>query len=368
MIRDLTIQDFRLFHRFDIHSLARVNLIVGTNNSGKSSLLEAIHLLTSDDVRSSLTYILSERGEFVSGAIDPRSERGRSGGYQVSQVFHDRTLAAGKKAVIQSSGDKDAILRITLQDDRSQRREPDQPSMFVDDEGSTEGRVGWMVFERNGFDGEGVRLRITEDGLLIDKPSFNARRALHPKGRSRFMTTNYMGFDELAALWDKITLTPKEEKVIESLRILEPSVERISFTSSQTSNSGILLKLRQEEGPVPLGSMGDGMRRILAVSASLVSVDNGTLLVDEIDTGLYHKVIADMWRLVIETADKQDAQVFATTHSWDCVKAFRSALVDSSNPQAGCLVRMERSGDRVKAVRYSVDDLDIAVEEGIEVR
>jgi energy-coupling factor transporter ATP-binding protein EcfA2 len=367
MIRDLTIQDFRLFHRFDIHSLARVNLIVGTNNSGKSSLLEAIHLLTSDDVRSSLTYILSERGEFVSGSIDPRSDRGRSGGYQVSQVFHDRTLAAGKKAVIQSFGDRDAMLRITLQDDRSQRREPDQPSMFADDDGLPEGRVEWMVFERNGRDGEGVRLRITEDGLLIDRP-LNPRRVLHPKGISRFMTTNYMGFDELAALWDKITLTPKEEKVIESLRILEPAVERISFTSSQTSNSGILLKLRKEAGPVPLGSMGDGMRRILAVSASLVSVDNGTLLVDEIDTGLYHEVIADMWRLVIETADKQDAQVFATTHSWDCVKAFRSALVDSGNPQAGCLVRLERSGDRVKAVRYSVDDLDIAVQEGIEVR
>jgi predicted ATPase len=367
MIRDLTIQDFRLFHRFDIHSLARVNLIVGTNNSGKSSLLEAIHLLTSDDVRSSLMYILSERGEFVSGSIDPRSDRGRSGGYQVSQVFHDRTLAAGQRAVIQSTGERDAILRITLQDDRSQRREPDQPSMFADDDGLPEGRVDWMVFERNGRDGEGVRLRITEDGLLIDRP-LNLRRVLHPKGISRFMTTNYMGFDELAALWDKITLTPKEEKVIEALRILEPAVERISFTSSQTSNSGILLKLRQEVGPVPLGSMGDGMRRILAVSASLVSVDNGTLLVDEIDTGLYHEVIADMWRLVIETADKQDAQVFATTHSWDCVKAFRSALVASGNPQAGCLFRLERTGDRVKAVRYSVDDLDIAVNEGIEVR
>lgn len=366
MISDLKIQGFRLFQDFEIHSLARVNLIVGTNNSGKSSLLEAIHLLTSDDVRSSLMYILSERGEFVSGSWDPRIQRGRGGGYQVSQIFHDRALIAGKKAVIHSCDDRDAVLRITLQDDRAQRREPDQPSMF-DDVGSTEGRAEWIVFERNGHGGEGVRLRITEDGLLGDRP-FSTRRVLHPKGRSRFMTTNYIGFDELATLWDKITLTPKEQKVVESLRILEPTVERISFSSSQTSNSGILLKLSSEEGPVPLGSMGDGMRRILAISASLVSVDDGTLLVDEIDTGLYHRVITDMWRLVIETADRQDAQVFATTHSWDCVKAFRNALIDSSNPQIGCLLRLERSGNRVKVVRYSVDDLDIAVEEGIEVR
>jgi hypothetical protein len=70
--------------------------------------------------------------------------------------------------------------------------------------------------------------------------------------------------------WDGITLTPKEESVVAALQILEPNVERISFTSSQSYNSGILLKIRGQHTPIPLGSMGDGMRRILTLAMAAV--------------------------------------------------------------------------------------------------
>ena len=81
MLRDITIENYRLFREFSLTSLARVNLIVGTNNSGKSSLLEAVYLLTSEGARSSLVNILHERGELVPGSVDYRLERGQTGGY-----------------------------------------------------------------------------------------------------------------------------------------------------------------------------------------------------------------------------------------------------------------------------------------------
>jgi AAA15 family ATPase/GTPase len=182
------------------------------------------------------------------------------------------------------------------------------------------------------------------------------------------LTTNYVGHDELAVLWNNITLTPREDRVVEALQILEPSVDRISFTSNQIANSGILLRLKDELQPVQLGSMGDGMRRIIAIAASLVSVEDGILLVDEIDTGLYHGAQVDMWRLVLETALRQDAQIFATTHSWDCVKAFQQALLRFNKPDVGRLIRLEKSDKKVEAIPYSVDELEIAVKQGIEVR
>lgn len=373
MIKDLTIENYRLFQHFNVNAIARVNLIVGTNNSGKSSLLEAIHLLTSDDVRSSLIYILSERGEFVSGILDPRLERGRTGGYQISQIFYERALKLNQAITIRSFEEVNSALRMTLQGVKLYDPRPYDPAEgqmpIFDDEMAAEDHIGSIVVERDGQDIEtqAQRLLLTEDGLFVDRP-LNARRITHPKGKSRLITTNNIGYDELAILWDKITLTPKEDKVVEALKILEPDVERISFTSSQTSNSGILLKLGKEKEPIPLGSMGDGMRRILAVIASLVSVDKGTLLVDEIDTGLYYEVITDMWRLVLETAARQGAQVFATTHSWDCVKAFQKALTNFHDPDSGRLMRLEKSDNQVQAVLYSADELDIAIKEGIEVR
>ncbi len=156
--------------------------------------------------------------------------------------------------------------------------------------------------------------------------------------------------------------------MVAALQILEPDVERISFTSRQTSNSGILLKLHKQPNPVPLGSMGDGMRRILTLVMASVTVENGFLLVDEIDTGFHYQTQADMWRLVLEVAQQLNIQIFATTHSWDCVCAFQEALAQSKDSSIGKLFRLSVRGENICAIEYSSEELSIAVRQGIEVR
>ncbi|HRV92783.1 MAG TPA: ATP-binding protein [Anaerolineae bacterium] len=376
MLHNLIIENYRLFKYFEVASLARVNLIVGTNNSGKSSLLEAIHLLTSDDVRSSLIYLLNERGEYVSGTIDPRLERGTRGGYQVSHIFHERLQKFGQVIRIFSNNNQSPNLKIALLESKDDHiPDPRQLSLLPDEDDveiEIDEQLGYLIFEQSGFESETSRVSmpLEIDGLVFARPYSRTflRRTPLSAGSSKLITTNYLGYDELAVLWDKITLTPKEDEVVEALKILEPDVNRISFTSSQTSNSGILLRLNGQEEPIPLGSMGDGMRRILAIVASLVSVGKGTLLVDEIDTGLYYAVLKDMWRLILETAHKQNAQVFATTHSWDCVKAFQQALDEFQTSEFGRLIRLEKTDNQIKAVPYLADELTIAIEQDIEVR
>jgi hypothetical protein len=87
MFKRLTIDNYRIFQHIQLNDIGRVNLIVGMNNSGKSSLLEAIYLLTSDEPGTSLAFILNERGEFISRINDPRYDRRVVGGYQISHVF-----------------------------------------------------------------------------------------------------------------------------------------------------------------------------------------------------------------------------------------------------------------------------------------
>jgi AAA15 family ATPase/GTPase len=199
----------------------------------------------------------------------------------------------------------------------------------------------------------------------------NTSKLVFPIGSSNqnyFLTTTNISFARLSVLWDRITLTPKEQSVVEALQILEPDVERISFTSRQTSNSGILLKLRGQPHPVPLGSMGDGMGRILSIAMAAVSSENGFLWVDEIDTGLYYQTQTDMWRLIFETAQRLNVQVFATTHSWDCIAAFQEALEQSEDSSVGKLFRLSRRGEDIRAVEYTPDELSVAVRQSIEVR
>ena len=61
MLRDLTVQNYRCFENFHIDGLERVNLFVGNNNSGKTSLLEAIYLLVNPNRRKALTLIIAAR-------------------------------------------------------------------------------------------------------------------------------------------------------------------------------------------------------------------------------------------------------------------------------------------------------------------
>ncbi len=139
-----------------------------------------------------------------------------------------------------------------------------------------------------------------------------------------FVSINKFLFDKVTLMWDAIDLTPKENKIIEALKIIDSNLERISFSSSNNANL-IRLKLKNIESPIPLSSMGDGMYRILTLAMSLVTAEDGVLLVDEIETGLHYEAQTDMWRLILETAKELNVQVFATTLCWDCIAAFQEA-------------------------------------------
>ena len=367
MIRFLTIRNYRAFKNFSLGQTARVNLIVGTNNSGKSSLLEAIYLLTSDSPSLSLMYILSERGEFASRVDDPRSDRRYFGGYLVSHIFNGHVLEKDRAIVINSDSEDHLSLNISVRDVRIRENELAQQSLFGDEELEVDSRLKRLTFEQLKPNGEPNRESIIASSGLVSFRNY-PRRVSIPEQNSRFVTTNFLAYDDLSLLWDSITLTPREEKVVEALQIIEPKVQRISFTSKQNSSSGVLLKIRGAEEPMPLSSMGDGMRRILAVIASLVSVESGTLLVDEVDTGLHHTVLKDMWRLIFEVSARNNSQVFATTHSWDCVRAFQQALKEMSNRDIGRLIRLEREDDQVEPIGYAAHELDIAIKQGIEFR
>lgn len=115
---------------------------------------------------------------------------------------------------------------------------------------------------------------------------------------------------------------------------------------------------------IPIGSMGDGIWRLLGIALALVQARGGVLLVDEIDTGLHYSVLIDMWRLVFETARQLDVQVFATTHSRDCYEAL--AAVTEPDRTEISLQRIER-GKR-EAIAFSEVEIRQAAERGLEVR
>ena len=93
-------------------------------------------------------------------------------------------------------------------------------------------------------------------------------------------------------------------------------------------------------------------------------------MLDEVENGIHHSVQRDFWKMILTTAQANDVQVFATTHSWDCVTGFAQAMLDMEDSigMNGTLIRLDRRDERIRAVEYSKRDLEVAAEQGIEVR
>ncbi len=361
MLTDLHIKNFRLFEEFKIDNLARVNLIVGKNNVGKSTLLEAVQLLVRQGSPSALFEQLETRGE-----ISLYEDSFRPKGYDISHLFFERRVKNGSSLELITSKGQDLSLKITF------ARNLKQLSLFENGQASKQTRIKTTTpsYLRLNYGGsEALETLIDVFGELIDRKQAKIYADLTPLStQSNYVTTKGVGYDSLARLWDQITLTPKEDDVIKMLQILEPDVQRISFQSRQSANSGILIKLKGRRRPLPLSSMGDGMHRILAIAASLADSENGYLLVDEIDTGLHYRTITDLWRLVFETAERLNVQVFATTHSSDGVKSFSEALDLQENKDIAALFRLERRGQQIVPVNYTAEELNFVTEQEIEVR
>jgi len=190
---------------------------------------------------------------------------------------------------------------------------------------------------------------------------------------TKFITTESVSSDDLVAVWDRITLTPYEERVHNAIRLLEPNIERIAPQASRSpyygssDRGGFLVKMKGEETPVPIGSMGDGMWRIMAMAISLAQCKDGVLLIDEIDTGLHYSVMTDMWKLIYGAALELNVQVFASTHSNDCVNSLAEfCFQDNVAAQEVTLQRIEQG--KKKSIPYSAKEIEISAAKQIEVR
>jgi len=351
VLTHLKISGFRGFRELQVDGLTRVNLFVGTNNVGKTSVLEAAEIAALGKP-AGLLRGPRRRGESI-WIENPRRE-GSALEQRVLDLCHLFCGHALKRGhFFEISGGSEHWLRCEVSEtgpeDSQQRSGVDEPvPVLLVSSSASEGvrQISPILRER---------WRTVESFL----PG-----SLNPV---HFLGAQPIPISQLSQLWDAVVLTPEEEGVIASIQIVEPTIERIAFLGEGTNARSIFLKPVGTEQRLPLGSMGDGLKRLLALALHLVSAKGGYLLVDEIDTGFHHTVMVDMWKLVIETARRLGLQVLATTHSLDCVRAL--AWVQEKNPEIASEVTLHRiERGLTQTVRYSMEELAIAAEHHLEVR
>lgn len=371
-LKSLTLQNFRTFQHFSMEGLGLVNLIVGANNCGKTSALEAINLLTSRGRTDSLWSVLSPRGEQV--LIE--NQRSRNVELDIRHLFHGHELEPSSSfSIVGGNENQSQTLTATVSErgPQQQNENNDQIALFEDQEGfETDGDLV-LELRWNGSQPLEHTLPISRrGGLRTDQLRRMTRMRDEEDSPVMLITTGALNRDQVVALFDAVVLSPEEEIVLDALRTIEPMIERIApiLTDQRYfrhDRGGMVVKLKNSKQRIPIGSLGDGIWRLLGIALALASAQGSVLLIDEIDTGLHYSVMDDMWRLVRETAKRLNVQVFATTHSRDCYESL--AAISRADVDVDTEVSIQRiDRGKEKAVAFSERDIVIAAERSIEVR
>jgi AAA15 family ATPase/GTPase len=174
---------------------------------------------------------------------------------------------------------------------------------------------------------------------------------------------------EAKSRWDKASLADKDELLLEWLRFVEPEVRDLRYISDPESGVDLpYLKINDDRGRIPLSSMGDGLTRLFHIGLAMANASGGILLIDEFENGLHWEVQEQLWKALFEASKHFGVQVFATTHSKDCIQAFIEAKNDRLIPSESFVYRLERRGEDVHAHEFSPQGLEAAIRQGIEVR
>lgn len=354
MIRSFSAINYRGFQNFTLDNLSQVNLLVGTNNSGKTSLLEAISLLCAGANVSSMAQILGRRGERYSGSDE----------IEVRHLFYNHEMSSGASFHLEARTRFSKIgSDYKIIDNFEERLFSREPSLEAPD----------VALEINQFpNGHKILVPLTSSGAFTSRAANYIARsgpATEPQIECQFVFTESLSILKLQQLWNSILLTEAEELVISALRLLDDSIERVAAISGERiptsrNRGGFLVLTRNSREPIPIGSFGDGIWRVLAVAISLIRARDGILLIDEIDTGLHYSVMEDMWRLIVRTAIDLNVQVFATTHSLDCL----TSLGKIANPNADYISLQRIEKGRGHSISFSEGEIRAAVERDIEVR
>ena len=106
----------------------------------------------------------------------------------------------------------------------------------------------------------------------------------------------------------------------------------------------------------------------MTIILALVNSENGFLLIDEFENGLHHSVQEKLWEIIFNLANRLNVQVFATTHSDDCIAGFENILNGSQDNCDGKLIRLDNRNGKIKHVEYTREELSIAMSNDIETR
>ncbi len=336
MFQHIVVKNFRCFSGLHLKNLARVNLIAGKNNTGKTALLEAIHLHDSPG-NWQLPFEINK----VRGIQEPAKGLEDICGW----LFHLKHATSGLDV---ESWDQKGVTRTF--------------SMWiVDGETALERFPEAEKRLREFFRPENVATHFPRLVLKYRQTNGPEHYTIGVAGTSSFssvpprvpwtIASAYLGASLASSTQDvnffgELEAAKRQQEILPALQIVEARLQRLALIP--LAGESVIHGDIGLQRLVPIPFMGEGMRRVLGIVLAIANAPGGVVLIDEVENGLHYSVMKDVWKAIALAARQMDVQVFATTHSWECIQAAHHAFKEAGPYELG-YYRLDRTKDGIDA-------------------
>ncbi len=354
MINRLTIENFRGLQRVALEDLRSVNLIVGGNDTGKTSVLEALVLLLGDSSAVRNLPITFRTNQTGGRTTDDPNDRENFW----SWLFYDRN--SENHIAIKAWLGKDATVTVLTESlPPVGHAGPAEPVL-----------ARWDTREANR---ENVQRPGRRNGpaelLRLGENRFAAGGGDSPKDiRLAILSTSPANPMEDAENYNQVALLADGERRVEQImREIEPRLKRLRYAKLPRTTAPLIFADIGLSRAVPSSQMGQAFNRILHIYTQVLAHRINVLLVDEIENGVFSESMPIVWRGLMAICEQEGVQIFATTHSRECVMAAHSIAQERGKDELS-VQRLQIVKGAVEAVRLGGQHLQVAAEMGLEVR
>jgi AAA15 family ATPase/GTPase len=351
----IEIQNFRCFEKLKVEGLKQFNLIVGRNNVGKTTFLETLYILagTSGELVFRVDLFRGMPGIMINLSGTGATESPLSSFYYNFNSQNEIVLQASdnnhwNKVIIKASPPSTLLLPTSQEEGRMALT------------GELPKEIGELIYE--GFTDKPFSSKI----ILKDNQVIFGNKIRPPSSQGIFLTNVIYNSREDANRLSGLVEQRKETEVVEALQIIEPRLKDLKIIT-RGPEILIYVDLEGQARLMPLALSGLGMIKILRLIVSMLSVPGGFVLIDEFEVGLHWEAMLPLWQIVEKIALKYDVQIFATTHSLECVNAAVDAFSGKQPFNLG-VFRLEQTDKGIEVISYDETSVTSALKNDLEIR
>jgi hypothetical protein len=361
MIVEATIERFRGIRQLNVRGLGRVNLIIGKNDCGKTAFMEALELV---DASRDAPAILADQQRRRMGTLPPPDIANFERVWNPIFWNHEEGVGSSIKIVRGSGTINELAFRSPTQegeviiapDNELARRE----NSYLDSHRALLTGNAWTIEFHTRVNGKDESFALAGSAAGLKFPHQFASGSPWIESSAN-INTNHVH------LASTIKQNARETEVLEILREVDDRISSVELLAPDGKTAELFIRLKPGSRPLPLTMMGEGFQRSFEIAIFAIASGWPVFFIDEIDNGLHHSTIEPHWRWLSSISAKRKLQIFATTHSEECIQAACRAF-DERNDDGLRVIRLDRHEDRTSVAVYDRSLVRTAVDTGVEIR